>query len=84
MLFRFSYNPWNVVVPKCHFFCSILVPFLGLHVKGQVGLVFFSELWPLDRRIGASRIPENEAKSVNDDIIITLIYDHAQITQICI
>ena len=77
MLFRFSYHPWNEVVPKCHFFCSILVPFLGLHVKGQVGLVFFSELWPLDRRIGAIRIPENEAKSLNDDMIKTYIYDHA-------
>ena len=71
MLFRFSYNPWNEVVPKCHFFCSILVPFLGLHVKGQVGLVFFGELWPLDRRIAASRIPENEAKSLNNNMIIT-------------
>ena len=77
MLFRFSYNPWNEVVPKCHFFCSILVPFLGLHVKGQVGLVFFGELWPLDRRIVASRIPENEAKSLNDKMIITQVYDHA-------
>ena len=69
-LFRFSYNPGNEVVPKCYFFCPILLLFLGLHVKGQVGLVFFGELRPLDRRIGAIRSPENEAKSLNDDIII--------------
>ena len=69
-LFRFSYNPGNEVVPKCHFFCPILLLFLGLHFKGQVGLVFFGELRPLDRRIGAIRSPENEAKSLNDDMII--------------
>jgi len=70
-LFRFSYNPGDEVVPKCHFFCPILLLFLGLHVKGQVGLVFFGELRPLDRRIGTIRIPENEAKSLNDDMIMT-------------
>ena len=70
-LFRFSYNPGDEVVPKYHFLCSILLLFLGLHVKGQVGLVFFGKRWPLDRRIAANRIPENEAKSVDGDMIIT-------------
>ena len=42
--------------------------FLGLHVKGQVGSVYFGELWPRYRRIGAIRMPENEAKSDNEEL----------------
>ena len=63
-----SYNLWDKAIPKFQFFCPILLFFLGLHVKGQVGSVYFGELWPRYRRIGAIRIPENEAKSDNEEL----------------
>ena len=63
-----SYNLWDKAIPKFQFFCLILLFSLGLHVKGQLGSVYFGELWPRYRRIGAIRIPENEAKSDNEEL----------------
>ena len=63
-----SYNLWDKAIPKFHFFCPVLLFFLGLHVKGQVGSVYFGELWPCYRRIGAIGIPGNEAKSENKEL----------------
>ena len=63
-----SYNLWDKAIPKFQFLCPVLLFFFGLHVKGQVGSFYFGELWPRYRRIGAIRIPENEAKSENEEI----------------
>ena len=63
-----SYNLWDKTIPKFQFFCPILLFCLGLHVKGQVGSVYFGELWPRYRRIGAIRIHENGAKSETEEL----------------